>query len=104
MRMCVVHCGLSGLLVVWIRMEDLKKVLPEGLPKGMVQEFEESMRPALLVRQSFLDLRDNFRRIVDPPLPTAKSKGADFLFAAVAYMDIVYYAMEVWEVESWIQF
>ncbi|KAL3517992.1 hypothetical protein ACH5RR_020581 [Cinchona calisaya] len=31
------------------------------------------MRHALLIRQSFLDLRDNFRRIVDPPMyPTAK--------------------------------
>ncbi|KAK4764519.1 hypothetical protein SAY87_013957 [Trapa incisa] len=48
-------------------MDKLKAVLPEGLPVGMEKEFEESMRSALLVRQSFLDLRDNFRRIVDPP-------------------------------------
>lgn len=58
-------------------MEELKEVLPEGLPIGMVKEFEESMRSALLVRQSFLDLRDNFRRIVDPPL-SLPSKGLCF--------------------------
>ncbi|XVF05827.1 hypothetical protein REPUB_Repub05bG0206700 [Reevesia pubescens] len=52
----------------------LKEVLPEGLPTGMVTEFKESMRPALLVRQSFLDLRDNFRRIVDPPMWSSHAK------------------------------
>lgn len=60
-------------------MEELNEVLPEGLPTGMVKEFEDSMRSALLVRQSFLDLRDNFRRIVDPPLPLPSSKGLCFL-------------------------
>lgn len=54
-------------------MQGLNAVLPEGLPEGMVREFEDSLRPALLVRQSFLDLRDNFlslvvRRVVDLPL------------------------------------
>ncbi|XP_048136317.1 uncharacterized protein LOC115745952 isoform X2 [Rhodamnia argentea] len=48
--------------------DKLKEVLPEGLPAGMEKEFQESMRSAVLVRQSFLDLRDNFRRIVDPPM------------------------------------
>lgn len=48
------------------KLDDLNAVLPEGLPIGMVKEFEDSKRNALLVRQSFLDLRDNFRRIVDP--------------------------------------
>ncbi|KAG2672956.1 hypothetical protein I3843_13G058300 [Carya illinoinensis] len=48
--------------------EGLKTVLLEGLPTGMRKEFDDSLRPALLVRQSLLDLRDNFRRIVDPPL------------------------------------
>ncbi|CDP04077.1 unnamed protein product [Coffea canephora] len=53
--------------------EELERVLPEGLPPGMEKEFEETMRHALLIRQSFLDLRDNFRRVVDPPMyPTAK--------------------------------
>ncbi|OMO82941.1 Mitochondrial 28S ribosomal protein [Corchorus capsularis] len=52
----------------------LKEVLPEGLPMGMVAEFKESMRTSLLVRQSFLDLRDNFRRIVDPPMWTSNTK------------------------------
>lgn len=56
-------------------MEELNAVLPEGLPLGMVNEFEESKRNALLVRQSFLDLRDNFRRIVDPPLQSFNGKG-----------------------------
>ncbi|XP_021716790.1 uncharacterized protein LOC110684663 [Chenopodium quinoa] len=49
------------------RIEDLNAALPEGLPSGMLKEFEDTKRCALLVRQSFLDLRDNFRRIVDPP-------------------------------------
>lgn len=56
-------------------MEELNAVLPEGLPLGMVKEFEESKRTALLVRRSFLDLRDNFRRIVDPPLQSFDAKG-----------------------------
>ncbi|XP_010275697.1 PREDICTED: 28S ribosomal protein S29, mitochondrial isoform X1 [Nelumbo nucifera] len=56
-------------------MEELNAFLPEGLPVGMTKEFEESMRSALLVRQSFLDLRDNFRRIVDPPLWSFDGKG-----------------------------
>ena len=50
-------------------------MLPERLPVGMVKEFDESMREALLVRHSFLDLRDNFRRIVDPTLQSSNSKG-----------------------------
>ncbi|XP_057431966.1 uncharacterized protein LOC130724699 [Lotus japonicus] len=55
--------------------EALNEVLPEGVPMGMVKEFQDSMRPALLVRQSFLDLRDNFRRIVDPPMWSPPGKG-----------------------------
>ncbi|KAM3307216.1 hypothetical protein P3S67_008959 [Capsicum chacoense] len=50
------------------RREELESVLPEGLPTGMLKEFNDSMRDALLIRQSFLDLRDNFRRVVDPTL------------------------------------
>ncbi|KAI4305368.1 hypothetical protein L6164_028738 [Bauhinia variegata] len=59
------------------RKENLNAVLPEGLPKGMEKEFEVSLRSALLVRQSFLDLRDNFRRVVDPPMWSThvKAKG-----------------------------
>ncbi|XP_042515537.1 28S ribosomal protein S29, mitochondrial [Macadamia integrifolia] len=56
-------------------MEGLDTVLPEGLPTGVTKEFEESMRSALLVRQSFLDLRDNFRRVVAPPLLSSEGKG-----------------------------
>lgn len=55
-------------------MEELNKVLPEGLPLGMMKEFEESCRSALLVRQSFIDLRDSFRQAADPSL-VAKSRG-----------------------------
>lgn len=67
----------SGLL--WFsRKEGLNAVLPEGLPMGMVNEFEDSKRTALLVRQSFLDLRDNFRRVVDPPMRSSTSKGVVF--------------------------
>ncbi|PHT75625.1 hypothetical protein T459_19147 [Capsicum annuum] len=50
------------------RREELESVLPEGLPTGMLKEFNDSMRDDLLIRQSFLDLRDNFRRVVDPTL------------------------------------
>ncbi|KAF9593614.1 hypothetical protein IFM89_024265 [Coptis chinensis] len=56
-------------------LDDLNAVLPEGLPDGMTKEFDEVKRNGLLVRQSFLDLRDNFRRIVDPPLKTSDGKG-----------------------------
>ncbi|KAI3839939.1 hypothetical protein MKX03_020427 [Papaver bracteatum] len=52
-------------------MEALNATLPEGIPSGMAKEFEESKRTALLIRQSFLDLRDNYRRIVDPPLQSS---------------------------------
>lgn len=69
---------MSIFLIHWIlrSMEELNRVLPEGLPLGMVKEFEESKRTALLVRQKFLDLRDHFRRIVDPPLQSSNGKGA----------------------------
>ncbi|KAL0723677.1 hypothetical protein Bca4012_038276 [Brassica carinata] len=53
----------------------LKAVLPEGLASGIEDEFKESWRPALLVRKSFLDLRDNFRRIADPPMWPSEGKG-----------------------------
>ncbi|XP_030504651.2 uncharacterized protein LOC115719669 [Cannabis sativa] len=56
------------------KMEELNEALPEGLPLGMVKEFEDSMRTAVLVRQSFLDLRDNFRRVVDPPMLVSSTK------------------------------
>ena len=49
-------------------------MLPEGLPAGMMKEFQETRRCAVMVRKSFLDLRDNFRRIVDPAV-TANLKG-----------------------------
>ena len=55
-------------------MKELNEVLPEGLPLGMVKEFEESCRSALLVRRCFIELRDNFRQAADPSL-AAKSKG-----------------------------
>ncbi|ONM27500.1 mitochondrial 28S ribosomal protein S29-related [Zea mays] len=45
-------------------------MLPEGLPAGMMKEFQETRRCAVMVRKSFLDLRDNFRRIVDPAVTT----------------------------------
>ncbi|XP_072952437.1 uncharacterized protein [Typha angustifolia] len=49
-------------------LDEWKEMLPEGLPVGMTKEFEETRRCAVMVRKSFLDLRDNFRRIVDPPV------------------------------------
>lgn len=58
----------------------LKAVLPEGLASGIEDEFKESWRPALLVRKSFLDLRDNFRRIADPPTWPTEAKGVFFCF------------------------
>ncbi|GER55138.1 mitochondrial 28S ribosomal protein S29-related [Striga asiatica] len=49
-------------------MDELKRFLPEGLPLGMMKEFEESYRSALLVRQSFIDLRDNFCQAAKPSI------------------------------------
>ncbi|CAA0824945.1 mitochondrial 28S ribosomal protein S29-related [Striga hermonthica] len=49
-------------------MDELKRFLPEGLPLGMMKEFEESNRSALLVRQSFIDLRDNFCQAANPSI------------------------------------
>ncbi|XP_058083106.1 uncharacterized protein LOC131231042 [Magnolia sinica] len=60
------------------RLEDLSGILGEGLASGMKREFKMTQRCALLVRQSFLDLRDNFRRVVDPPL-RANGKGPKVL-------------------------
>ncbi|KAF3606936.1 hypothetical protein DY000_02045576 [Brassica cretica] len=62
----------------------LKAVLPEGLASGIEDEFKESWRPALLVRKSFLDLRDNFRRIADPPMWPSEGKGVFFCFLQVS--------------------
>ncbi|PKA57420.1 hypothetical protein AXF42_Ash013608 [Apostasia shenzhenica] len=55
-------------------LDEWRAMLPEGLPSGMIKEFEETRRCAVMVRQSFLDLRDNFRRIVSPSLrPSSKN-------------------------------
>lgn len=55
-------------------------MLPEGLPPGMMKEFEETRRCAVMIRKSFLDLRDNFRRIVDPSIRAGgKSEYFDLL-------------------------
>ena len=35
-----------------------------------MKEFQETRRCAVMVRKGFLDLRDNFRRIVDPAVTT----------------------------------
>ena len=64
-------------------------MLPEGLPTGMVKEFEESMRSALLVRQSFLDLRDNFRRVVDPSLLSSDGKGMVFCYYSYSVLGLI---------------
>lgn len=72
-------CIYWDVLVLICRMEELNNVLPEGLPLGMLKEFEDAMQSAVLVRQSFLDLRDNFRWIVDPPLHSSTTKGVCFV-------------------------
>ncbi|KAL6845691.1 hypothetical protein ACP4OV_024514 [Aristida adscensionis] len=51
-------------------LDEWNAVLPEGLPAGMMKEFQETRRCAVMVRKSFLDLRDNYRRIVDPTITT----------------------------------
>lgn len=51
---------------------------------GMIKEFQDSKRNALLVRRSFLDLRDNFRRVVDPPMWSSPGKGANFALFSIA--------------------
>ncbi|KAK3126653.1 hypothetical protein QOZ80_7AG0560040 [Eleusine coracana subsp. coracana] len=49
-------------------LDEWNAILPEGLPAGMMKEFQETRRCAVMVRKSFLDLQDNFRRIVDPAI------------------------------------
>ena len=69
---------LFGTLISFISMyvgflfslDEWNAMLPEGLPAGMMKEFQETRRCAVMVRKSFLDLRDNFRRIVDPAVTT----------------------------------
>ncbi|KAL6595137.1 hypothetical protein ACP70R_048240 [Stipagrostis hirtigluma subsp. patula] len=51
-------------------LDEWNAILPEGLPAGMMKEFQETRRCAVMVRKSFLDLRDNYRRIVDPTITT----------------------------------
>lgn len=56
-------------------LEELSEALPEGLPDGMLKEFDEAKRHGILVRERFLELRDNYRRVVDPPLQSSGGKG-----------------------------
>uniref|UniRef100_A0A452YGB9 Small ribosomal subunit protein mS29 n=1 Tax=Aegilops tauschii subsp. strangulata TaxID=200361 RepID=A0A452YGB9_AEGTS len=65
------HRGVNA--YVDFTLDEWKAMLPEGLPAGMMKEFQDTRRCAVMVRESFLDLRDNFRRIVDPAI-TAKRK------------------------------
>jgi small subunit ribosomal protein S29 len=55
-------------------LDEWNAILPEGLPAGMMKEFQETRRCAVMVRKNFVDLRDNFRRIVDPAV-TSHWKG-----------------------------
>lgn len=64
--------------VCYFSLDEWKAMLPEGLPAGMMKEFQDTRRCAVMVRESFLDLRDNFRRIVDPAI-TSKRKGVFIL-------------------------
>nr|CAD1837449.1 unnamed protein product [Ananas comosus var. bracteatus] len=63
----LVSMSTSGMFIK-MSLDEWKAMLPEGLPVGMMKEFEETRRCAVMVRESFLDLRDNFRRIADPPI------------------------------------
>lgn len=60
----------SSVLLHIFSLDEWNAMLPEGLPAGMMKEFQETRRCAVMVRKSFLDLRDNFRRIVDPAVTT----------------------------------
>lgn len=75
---------------IFCSMKELNEVLPEGLPMGMAKEFEESCRSALLVRRSFIDLRDNFRQAADPSL-AAKSRGhfPPFIFIGICIYRLI---------------
>jgi small subunit ribosomal protein S29 len=55
-------------------LDEWNAILPEGLPAGMIKEFQETRRCAVMVRKNFVDLRDNFCRIVDPAI-TSNWKG-----------------------------
>ncbi|KAL3652966.1 hypothetical protein CASFOL_002647 [Castilleja foliolosa] len=91
-------------------MEELRKVLPEGLPLGMVKEFEESSRSALLVRQSFIELRDNFlladnlRSVVSSKAPIGRKQivldGLLSCGKSIALAMLVYWARK----EGWLVF
>lgn len=65
----------------------MKAVLPEGLASGIEDEFNESWRPALLVRKNFLALRDNFSRIADPPMWPSDGKGMFFVDPCFRFVD-----------------
>ena len=58
------------------------------------------MRSALLVRQSFLDLRDNFRRIVDPPLLSYDGKGTVFYYYCCCFLGFIGSLLESHQLSS----
>ena len=45
--------------------EDLNHSIGEGLPAGLTKEYEESKGSSLLVRASFLEIRDELKACVD---------------------------------------
>ncbi|GLJ36734.1 hypothetical protein SUGI_0739590 [Cryptomeria japonica] len=50
---------------ITISEEDLKRSIGEGLPAGLTKEYEETKGSSLLVRASFLELRDELKACVE---------------------------------------
>lgn len=50
---------------ITISEEDLNRSIGEGLPAGLTKEYEESKGSSLLVRASFLEIRDELKACVD---------------------------------------
>ncbi|RLN33156.1 uncharacterized protein C2845_PM03G23640 [Panicum miliaceum] len=55
---------------MWDCLDEWNTTLPEGLPTRIMKKFQETRWCAVMVRKNFLDLRNNFRRNVDPAITT----------------------------------
>ncbi|KAF3667769.1 hypothetical protein FXO37_09864 [Capsicum annuum] len=61
----------------------------------MLKEFNDSMRDELLICQSFMDLRDNFRRVVDPTLQSNAKASSLYMAYTLQLAQLFFYWMHV---------
>ncbi|KAM3264584.1 putative protein isoform X1 [Capsicum annuum] len=61
----------------------------------MLKEFNDSMRDELLICQSFMDLRDNFRRVVDPSLQFNAKASSLYMAYTLQLAQIFFYWVHV---------